>query len=88
LILHILSGISEPVVEPPLLPILMLGGVEGKMFKPMAVTVLFALAASLVIAMTLMPVLAYYAFRRGHTEKHPWLMRKLSNYYRMSFLGH
>jgi len=60
----------------------MLGGVEGKIFKPMAVTVLFALAASLVIAMTLMPVLAYYAFRRGHTEKHPWLMRKLSNYYR------
>jgi cobalt-zinc-cadmium resistance protein CzcA len=70
------------------IPILMLGGVEGKMFKPMAVTVLFALAASLVIAMTLMPVLAYDAFRRGHTEKHPWLMRKLSNYYRMSFLGH
>ena len=44
-------------------PILTLGGIEGKMFKPMATTVLFALAASLVIALVLMPVLSWYAFR-------------------------
>ena len=34
------------------------------MFQPMAITVLFALGASLVIALTLMPVLGWYAFRR------------------------
>ncbi|MCU1247135.1 MAG: heavy metal efflux pump, cobalt-zinc-cadmium [Edaphobacter sp.] len=45
-------------------PILTLGGVEGKMFKPMAATVLFALLASLVVALTLMPVLSWYVLRR------------------------
>lgn len=63
------------------LPILTLRGVEGKMFKPMAMTVLFALFASLVIALTLMPVLSWFAFRKGASEKHTWLMRKLEGMY-------
>jgi heavy metal efflux system protein len=62
-------------------PILTLGGVEGKMFRPMAATVLFALLASLVIALTLMPVLASYAFKRGAVEKETWLMRRFSRPY-------
>ncbi len=57
-------------------PILTLGGVEGKTFRPMAVTVLFALAASLVIALVVMPVLSSYVFRKGVTQKETWLMRK------------
>ncbi|MGH7528703.1 MAG: efflux RND transporter permease subunit [Gemmatimonadales bacterium] len=40
------------------LPILSLVGIEGKMFRPMALTVLLALAGSLVLALTLTPVLA------------------------------
>jgi len=40
------------------LPILALRGVEGKMFRPMALTVVFALTASLLCALTLMPALA------------------------------
>ena len=40
------------------LPILSLTGIEGKMFRPMALTVLFALAGSLLLALTLVPVLA------------------------------
>ena len=40
-------------------PILALEGVEGKLYHPMAVTVLMALGASLVVAVMLMPVLAY-----------------------------
>ena len=51
------------------------------MFKPMAATVLFALIASLIIALTLMPVLASYAFRRKHVEKETWLMRRASRAY-------
>lgn len=61
-------------------PILTLGGVEGKMFKPMAATVLFALAASLVIALTLMPVLTSLVFHKtkeGEGDKETWLMRRL-----------
>lgn len=62
-------------------PILTLGGVEGKMFRPMALTVLFALAASLVLALALMPVLSWYAFRKKAAEKETRLMRILSRAY-------
>ncbi len=62
-------------------PILTLGGVEGKMFKPMAATVLFALAASLIIALTLMPVLSWYAFRRSVKEHDTWFMRGIRSSY-------
>ncbi len=57
-------------------PILTLRGVEGKMFRPMAMTVLFALAASLVIALVVMPVLSSLVFRKPVTERETWLMRK------------
>ena len=39
------------------LPILALSGVEGKMFKPMAMTVILALAAAFVLSMTVIPAL-------------------------------
>jgi heavy metal efflux system protein len=56
------------------LPILALRGVEGKMFRPMALTVVFALTASLVLALTLMPVLASLFLERV-SEKEPFLFR-------------
>ena len=40
------------------LPILTLQGVEGKMFRPMALTVMFVLTGSLILSLTLMPVVA------------------------------
>ena len=62
------------------LPILTLQGVEGKMFRPMALTVVFALVASLVLALTLTPVLASLAFRRPVAPGEPrivsWLRRR------------
>src|SRR3984957_18608730 len=51
------------------LPILSLQGVEGKMFRPMALTVMFALVASLVRTLTLMPVLASFFFRKPVAER-------------------
>lgn len=57
------------------LPILTLQGVEGKMFRPMAVTVIFALVGSLILSLTLMPVLASIVFRRGLEEKETRLIR-------------
>ncbi|MGE0439865.1 MAG: efflux RND transporter permease subunit [Gemmatimonadales bacterium] len=51
------------------LPILSLSGIEGKMFRPMAATVLLALAGSLVLALTLVPVLASLFLPRTITER-------------------
>jgi len=62
------------------LPILALRGIEGKMFRPMALTVVFALAASLVCALTLMPVLATL-FLRKPADKEPWLFRLAKRVY-------
>ncbi len=56
------------------LPILALTGIEGKMFRPMALTVVFALAGSLILALTVMPVLASMLLKRA-SERHTWLMR-------------
>lgn len=62
------------------LPLLGLRGVEGKMFQPMALTVVFALAGSLVAALTLMPVLASF-FLHTVSEKEPWLFRQAKRVY-------
>jgi heavy metal efflux system protein len=51
------------------LPILSLQGVEGKMFRPMALTVMFALVASLGLTLTLMPVLASFFLRKPVAER-------------------
>ena len=72
------------------LPILSLVGIEGKMFRPMAITVLLALAGSLVLALTLTPVLASLFISRRLTEQEsaivrwarkvyePWLARAMA----------
>jgi cobalt-zinc-cadmium resistance protein CzcA len=62
-------------------PVLLLGGVEGKMFKPMASTVLFAVGGSLVIALVLMPVLSWLVFRKAVAQKETWVMRKAERLY-------
>ena len=56
------------------LPILALRGIEGKMFGPMALTVVFALLGSLVCALTLMPALASLLMKKV-SEKEPFLFR-------------
>ncbi|MFQ5412294.1 MAG: efflux RND transporter permease subunit, partial [Phycisphaerae bacterium] len=62
------------------LPILALRGVEGKMFRPMALTVVFALCGSLVCALTLMPVLASLLLK-DIREKEPILFRLAKRIY-------
>ncbi|MFT4705242.1 MAG: cobalt-zinc-cadmium resistance protein CzcA [Bradymonadia bacterium] len=56
-------------------PILTLRGIEGKMFAPMAIVVLSALAAALLLAVTLVPAAATWLYRNGLSEKEPWLAR-------------
>jgi cobalt-zinc-cadmium resistance protein CzcA len=57
------------------LPILTLEGIEGKMFKPMALTLIFALLGSLILALTLTPVLAAMFLPKQVKEKEPMLVR-------------
>ena len=76
---------GELVIMIVYLPILALEGVEGKLFRPMALTVVFALAGSALVSMTVMPVLASFALggRRGHrARREPRLVRWLQARYR------
>jgi cobalt-zinc-cadmium resistance protein CzcA len=61
-------------------PVLMLEGVEGKMFRPMAWTVLFALGTSLVLAFTWIPAVASIVLRKAH-EGDVWLVRWIRRVY-------
>lgn len=62
------------------LPLLTLQGLEGKLFRPVALTIVFALAASLILSMTVIPVLSSYLLTKvSHQE--PWLPRNLQTAY-------
>ncbi|MDO8795757.1 MAG: CusA/CzcA family heavy metal efflux RND transporter [Vicinamibacterales bacterium] len=63
------------------LPIVTLQGVEGHMLRPIALTVIFALIGSLVLALTLMPVLAALLFKANVQEKEPRIMHWLKARY-------
>ncbi len=56
------------------MPLLTLEGIEGKLFVPVALTIVFALAAALVLALTVVPVLSSLLLREGVHED-PWLVR-------------
>ncbi len=60
------------------LPILSLTGIEGKMFRPMAVTVIFALAGALLLSLTLMPALCSYFLGGNIAEKENFLIAGLN----------
>jgi cobalt-zinc-cadmium resistance protein CzcA len=62
------------------LPLLALQGLEGKLFAPVALTIVFALAGSLLLALTLVPVLSSFGLKSGHHGE-PWVMRQLSPRY-------
>ncbi len=68
------------------LPLLSLQGLEGKLFGPVALTIVFALSASLVLSLTLIPVLSSFLLRAGHHGE-PILMRILTRGYRAFLRG-
>jgi cobalt-zinc-cadmium resistance protein CzcA len=57
------------VIVAGFLPIYVLSGPSGRLFKPMADTMIFALVGSLVVTLTLLPVLCSWAMRRGVRER-------------------
>ena len=62
------------------LPLLSLEGLEGKLFAPVALTIVFALVGSLLLALTLVPVMASYGLKSAHHGE-PWIMRQLAPRY-------
>jgi heavy metal efflux system protein len=64
------------------IPILTLEGVEGKMFRPMAFTVMLVLMGSLIFALTLTPALASVMLPKKVEEKEAWLVRGAKRFYR------
>src|SRR3984893_16874183 len=70
------------LITPPSLPTFTLRAVEGRLFKPMAWTVAFALLGALIFSMLLAPVLASIFFRKGTREWHNPIMSFLTNRYR------
>ena len=80
LVLQAVKEVGQPVVFGILiivivfLPILSLQGMEGKMFQPMAYTIMIALLVSLVLSLTLSPVLCSLFLKRG-SEEDTFLLR-------------
>jgi heavy metal efflux system protein len=72
---------GELIILTVYLPILTLEGVEGKLFQPMALTVIFALLGSLVLSLTLMPVIASLLLPRKLEERDPWVVRAVALLY-------
>ncbi|HEY3971697.1 MAG TPA: CusA/CzcA family heavy metal efflux RND transporter [Candidatus Sulfotelmatobacter sp.] len=64
------------------LPIFTLQRVEGRLFKPMAWTVAFALLGALLFSIVIAPVLASFAFAKGAKEWHNPVMTAIAKYYR------
>ncbi|MCE9531175.1 MAG: CusA/CzcA family heavy metal efflux RND transporter [Planctomycetes bacterium] len=73
---------GELIIMIVYLPILTLEGTEGKLFRPMALTVIFALVGSMILSMTLMPVLASIFLPKKVAEREPLLMRLALALYR------
>ncbi len=72
---------GELIIMIVYLPILTLEGVEGKLFRPMAMTVIMALAGSMAMSLTLMPVLASLFLPKHIEEKEPLLIRVIKRLY-------
>ena len=62
------------------LPLLTLQGLEGKLFAPVALSIMFALGTSLLLSLTIIPVLASFLIQDQHADD-PWLIRHLNRGY-------
>ncbi|MEA1674688.1 CusA/CzcA family heavy metal efflux RND transporter [Nitrospirillum sp. BR 11163] len=74
----VVAGVSIIVVV--FLPLLSLEGLEGKLFRPVALAIMFALGASLLLSLTAVPVLSSLILKPGHAGE-PWLIRHAGRLY-------
>ena len=86
-ILHAVSEVTVPVVSGMaiiaivFLPLLTLQGLEGKLFRPVALTIVFALLGSLLLSLTVIPVLASFLIKPANDHHEPWLPRQATRIY-------
>src|ERR671911_1343183 len=86
IVLKATKEVAQPVIFGILiiilvfLPILSLQGMEGKMFKPLAYTIIIALLMSLLLSLTLSPALCSLALTTA-TEEDAWLLRQAKRWY-------
>ncbi len=73
---------GELIIAIVFLPVLTLEGIEGKLFRPMALTLLFALGGSLLLSLTLMPVLASLMLRAKAEDREPRIIALAKRIYR------
>ncbi len=75
------AGFGQLIIVIVFIPILTLTGIEGKMFRPMAIAFVFALFCAFVLSFTLVPALAG-ALLSGRRRARPhWLMQRLEALY-------
>ncbi|GAA0526634.1 cobalt-zinc-cadmium resistance protein CzcA [Rhizomicrobium palustre] len=67
-------------------PLFSLEGVEGKMFQPMALSIVFGLLASLLVALVVIPALASYLFRGPVVHRESPVLRPVERFYRRVLL--
>jgi cobalt-zinc-cadmium resistance protein CzcA len=70
------------VIVVSFLPIYVLTGPSGTLFRPMADTMIFALIGSLIVTLTLLPVLCAWLMRRGVTERRNAIFEAIRSAYR------
>ncbi|MCB1842694.1 MAG: efflux RND transporter permease subunit, partial [Halioglobus sp.] len=91
-ILRAAREVSLPVVSGTLIvlivfsPLLMLSGLEGKLFTPVALTIVFAMVSALLLSLTLVPILASLLIK-PREQSTPRFMRKLQGLYTASLSG-
>ena len=73
---------GELIIMIVYLPILTLEGIEGKLFRPMALTVILALVGSMALSLTLVPVLSSLMLSRKVRHGDGWLVGGLKRIYR------
>lgn len=81
------AGVAQPVFFAVLIiivvfaPLFALEGVEGKLFQPMAISIILSLVASLLVALVVVPALATYAFAKGAAHRDSPVLKPVARLY-------
>ncbi len=78
---------AKAILLTAFIPLYSLQRVEGRIFKPMALTLTFAVIAGTLLALTIVPVMASFALRKKVVLKHSRLVHALLRWYRPLLLG-